>query len=157
MTDNNNKESYKNSPSGVGGMIGHFTDDDRVLQFINSNDLERLAPLGTSCPDHFLRTKISPLVLNLSTDEDVTNTAAIKEKIAADLAKDSVGSQNVYKVVDLFAEGNTAVEVGSFNHLDSAGKVLDKGFYMSYFQKKDGKYVCVRDMNVTTLPTKAPM
>ncbi|NNV55144.1 bifunctional aldolase/short-chain dehydrogenase [Limnovirga soli] len=63
-------------------MIGHFTDDDRVLQFINSNDLDRLAPLGTSCPDHFLRTKISPLVLNLSTDEDVTNTTAIKEKIA---------------------------------------------------------------------------
>ena len=44
-------------------MIGHFTDDERVLQFINSNDLERLAPLGTSCPDHFLRTKIQPLVL----------------------------------------------------------------------------------------------
>lgn len=63
-------------------MIGHFTDDDRVLQFINSNDLDRLAPLGTSCPDHFLRTKISPLVLNLSTGEDVTNTAAVKEKIA---------------------------------------------------------------------------
>jgi rhamnulose-1-phosphate aldolase/alcohol dehydrogenase len=63
-------------------MIGHFTDDDRVLQFINSNDLDRLAPLGTSCPDHFLRTKISPLVLNLSPDEDVTNTTAIKEKIA---------------------------------------------------------------------------
>jgi rhamnulose-1-phosphate aldolase/alcohol dehydrogenase len=63
-------------------MIGHFTDDDRVLQFINSNDLDRLAPLGTSCPDHFLRTKISPLVLNLSTGENVNDTAAIKEKIA---------------------------------------------------------------------------
>ena len=63
-------------------MIGHFTDDDRVLQFINSNDLDRLAPLGTSCPDHFLRTKISPLVLNLGTEEDVSNTAAVKEKIA---------------------------------------------------------------------------
>ncbi len=63
-------------------MIGHFTDDDRVLQFINSNDLDRLAPLGTSCPDHFLRTKISPLVLNLATDEDLTNTSVIKEKIA---------------------------------------------------------------------------
>src|SRR5882762_5268369 len=35
-------------------MIGHFTDDKRVLEFINSNDLDRLAPLGTSCPDHFL-------------------------------------------------------------------------------------------------------
>jgi rhamnulose-1-phosphate aldolase/alcohol dehydrogenase len=44
-------------------MVGHFSDDERVLQFINSNDLDRLAPLGTSCPDHFLRTKISPLVL----------------------------------------------------------------------------------------------
>ena len=65
-----------------GFMIGHFTDDDRVLEFINSNDLERLAPMGTSCPDHFLRTKISPLVLNLTANEDVTNTAAIKEKIA---------------------------------------------------------------------------
>ncbi len=63
-------------------MIGHFTDDDRVLQFINSNDLDRLAPLGTSCPDHFLRTKISPLVLNLATDENVGDTAAIKEKIS---------------------------------------------------------------------------
>ena len=62
-------------------MIGHFTDDERVLEFINSNDLERLAPMGTSCPDHFLRTKISPLVLNLTTDEDVNNTAAIKEKL----------------------------------------------------------------------------
>ncbi|CAN5514680.1 bifunctional rhamnulose-1-phosphate aldolase/short-chain dehydrogenase [soil metagenome] len=63
-------------------MIGHFTDDDRVLQFINSNDLDRLAPLGTSCPDHFLRTKISPLVLNLATNENVGDTAAIKERIA---------------------------------------------------------------------------
>src|SRR5687768_5624155 len=54
-----------NSPLGAGGMIGHFSDDERVLQFINSNDLDRLAPLGTSCPDHFLRTKISPLVLEL--------------------------------------------------------------------------------------------
>ena len=45
-------------------MLGHFTDDTRVLEFINSNDLAELAPLGTSCPDHFLRTKIAPLVLN---------------------------------------------------------------------------------------------
>ncbi len=44
-------------------MVGHFTDDERVLEFINSNDLPRLAPMGTSCPDHFLRTKIKPLVL----------------------------------------------------------------------------------------------
>jgi rhamnulose-1-phosphate aldolase/alcohol dehydrogenase len=45
-------------------MVGHFSDDNRVLEYINSNDLEKLAPMGTSCPDHFLRTKIAPLVLN---------------------------------------------------------------------------------------------
>lgn len=63
-------------------MIGHFTDDDRVLEFINSKDLERLAPLGTSCPDHFLRTKIRPLVLNLPVEEDLTQVDTVKEKIA---------------------------------------------------------------------------
>lgn len=63
-------------------MIGHFTDDDRVLEFINSNDLDRLAPLGTSCPDHFLRTKISPLVLPLSPDEDLSDHTAVKQKLA---------------------------------------------------------------------------
>lgn len=62
-------------------MIGHFTDDERVLEFINSNDLERLAPLGTSCPDHFLRTKIQPLVLTLEKGEDLSDVEAIKERL----------------------------------------------------------------------------
>ncbi len=63
-------------------MIGHFTDDAIVLEFINSNDLSRLAPLGTSCPDHFLRTKIQPMVLDLDPSEDVSDTEAILEKLA---------------------------------------------------------------------------
>lgn len=63
-------------------MVGHFTDDERVLEFINSNDFERLAPMGTSCPDHFLRTKISPLILPLSPNENLGESAAIKEKLA---------------------------------------------------------------------------
>src|SRR6476620_5210673 len=57
--------------SGYTRMIGHFTDDDSVLQFINSNHLDKLAPMGTSCPDHFLRTKISPLVLSLDPSADL--------------------------------------------------------------------------------------
>ena len=56
-------------------MIGHFTDDDKVLQFINSEDLERLAPLGTSCPDHFLRTKIKPLVVTIDKEKILSNPA----------------------------------------------------------------------------------
>lgn len=63
-------------------MVGHFTDDARVLEFINSNDLERLAPMGTSCPDHFLRTKINPLVLKLSPDESLADLKALQAKLA---------------------------------------------------------------------------
>ncbi len=62
-------------------MVGHFTDDARVLEFINSNDLSRLAPLGTSCPDHFLRTKISPLVLDLQPGEDLSDVKALQERL----------------------------------------------------------------------------
>lgn len=50
--------------SGHRRMLGHYTDDARVLEFVNSHDLARLAQKGTSCPDHFLRTKIRPLVLD---------------------------------------------------------------------------------------------
>lgn len=63
-------------------MVGHFTDDARVLEFINSNDLERLAPMGTSCPDHFLRTKISPLVLKLDANENLSDLKALQAKLA---------------------------------------------------------------------------
>jgi len=67
-------------------MVGHFNDDDRVLEFVNSNDLERLAPMGTSCPDHFLRTKISPLVLDLKVDEDLGNVGLVKGKLEMQFA-----------------------------------------------------------------------
>ncbi|AYM64341.1 bifunctional rhamnulose-1-phosphate aldolase/short-chain dehydrogenase [Agrobacterium fabrum] len=48
--------------------LGHFDDQDAVLEFVNSKDLKPLGNLGTSCPDHFLRTKIRPLILDLDTD-----------------------------------------------------------------------------------------
>ncbi len=49
--------------SGSHPMVGHFTDAPEVLDFVNSAEMELLAALGTSCPDHFLRTKIRPLVV----------------------------------------------------------------------------------------------
>ena len=63
-------------------MVGHFTDDERVLEFTNSKDLEKLAPLGTSCPDHFLRTKIKPLVLDLKPDADVSDAQKVIEQLS---------------------------------------------------------------------------
>ena len=49
-------------------MVGHFTDSDVVLDFLASAEHPRLAGLGTSCPDHFLRTKVKPMVLDLPRD-----------------------------------------------------------------------------------------
>lgn len=83
--------------------------------------------------------------------------AAIRESIAEGIAKDTLGGYNVYKVVDLFAEGNTAVEIGSWTQFDASGTETENGYYMSYFEKHDGKYECVRDMNVSTKPLKEGM
>ncbi|GAB3279336.1 bifunctional rhamnulose-1-phosphate aldolase/short-chain dehydrogenase [Parasphingorhabdus pacifica] len=56
-------------------QIGHFTDSAEVLDFLACSEHARLAQLGTSCPDHFLRTKVKPLVL------DLPNTASIEETV----------------------------------------------------------------------------
>jgi rhamnulose-1-phosphate aldolase/alcohol dehydrogenase len=56
-------------------QVGHFTDAQVVLDFLESSEHPRLAALGTSCPDHFLRTKVRPMVLDLpptASIEDVT-------------------------------------------------------------------------------------
>ncbi|GLP75405.1 short-chain dehydrogenase [Mycobacterium antarcticum] len=49
-------------------QVGHFTDDPRVLEFLSTSAHPRLAALGTSCPDHFLRTKVKPMVVDLPAD-----------------------------------------------------------------------------------------
>ena len=71
--------------SGTQHMVGHFNDNEEVLEFVNSYALDELAALGTSCPDHFLRTKIRPLVVPFSPKEnnldDVLET--LPQQIAA--------------------------------------------------------------------------
>jgi rhamnulose-1-phosphate aldolase/alcohol dehydrogenase len=57
-------------------QVGHFTDDARVLEFLASAEHPRLAALGTSCPDHFLRTKVKPLVLDLPAGAPVEDCVA---------------------------------------------------------------------------------
>lgn len=63
---------------------GHFTDAPEVLEFVNSNAMASLAPLGTSCPDHFLRTKIKPLIV--PPEADATQLDTLLEGYRADYA-----------------------------------------------------------------------
>ncbi|MFZ8144525.1 bifunctional rhamnulose-1-phosphate aldolase/short-chain dehydrogenase [Alteromonas macleodii] len=60
--------------SGENKLIGTVQDDDDVLRFVNSEDAARLADLGTSCPDHFLRTKIKPLYVDWNPETDSIDT-----------------------------------------------------------------------------------
>lgn len=65
-------------------QVGHFSDDPRVLEFLEAAEHPRLGALGTSCPDHFLRTKVKPLVLDLPADAAIEDSIArLKELHAA--------------------------------------------------------------------------
>jgi rhamnulose-1-phosphate aldolase/alcohol dehydrogenase len=57
-------------------QVGHYTDADVVLDFVSRAEHPRLAALGTSCPDHFLRTKVRPLVLDLPPDTPLADVVA---------------------------------------------------------------------------------
>ena len=69
--------------SGNQHMVGHFNDSPSVLEFVNSQNMEELAALGTSCPDHFLRTKIRPLVVDF--DPAKGNLDAVLAGLAAQI------------------------------------------------------------------------
>ena len=69
-------------------MIGHWTDSEDVHEFLASEKLAALAELGTSCPDHFLRTKVKPLVLDLPADAPVEEQIARLEELHAAYRED---------------------------------------------------------------------
>lgn len=69
-------------------MVGHFTDDAAVLDFLASEKAPALAALGTSCPDHFLRTKVKPMLLDLPADTDVEASVARLHELHAQYRAD---------------------------------------------------------------------
>ena len=73
------------------GMVGHFTDSSVVLDFLASTEHPRLAGLGTSCPDHFLRTKVKPLVLDLPATATVEESIARLQELAVGYREDYQG------------------------------------------------------------------
>ena len=86
---------FRGQVSAKKRLIGTIQDDEKTLRFVNSKDAERLAELGTSCPDHFLRTKIKPMYVPLEQEAltDFTEAgieafvAKLKIKLSAGLAK----------------------------------------------------------------------
>lgn len=69
-------------------QLGHFSDDAVVLDFLEATEHPRLGALGTSCPDHFLRTKVKPLILDLPADASVEESIARLKELHEDYRKD---------------------------------------------------------------------
>ena len=77
-------------------MIGNFSDADVVLDFISRKELTRLGALGTSCPDHFLRTKVSPMILDTPADAPIEAVIARAHELHEEYRKGYADYYNRY-------------------------------------------------------------
>lgn len=80
--------------------VGHFSDDAAVLEFLASAEHPRLGALGTSCPDHFLRTKVKPLILDLPANASIDDSIARLKELHAEYRKDYAAYYERNKVAD---------------------------------------------------------
>ncbi|MEO5983949.1 MAG: DUF4440 domain-containing protein [Ferruginibacter sp.] len=76
----------------------------------------------------------------------IEGNAAIKKDIEEGLAKRPIGSKTTYEVMDVYGSGDYATEVGKTTRMDSTGKVITKGKYMAIWEKRNGKWICIRDI-----------
>jgi rhamnulose-1-phosphate aldolase/alcohol dehydrogenase len=81
-------------------QVGHFTDAEVVLDFVNSQRLPELAALGTSCPDHFLRTKVKPLVVDTAPDAPLAEVVARLHELHAAYREDYRGYYERHATAD---------------------------------------------------------
>ncbi|WP_416906384.1 bifunctional aldolase/short-chain dehydrogenase [Micromonospora echinospora] len=81
-------------------QVGHFTDSDTVLDFVSRAEHPRLAALGTSCPDHFLRTKVRPMVLDLPPDAPLDDVVARLRELHEEYRRDYRGYYERYADAD---------------------------------------------------------
>jgi ketosteroid isomerase-like protein len=73
--------------------------------------------------------------------------AAIRKDIAESLAKRGKGATVAYDIMDVFGDENTVTEIGKVTVKDASGKITSTGKYMAVWEKRNGKYICVRDIS----------
>lgn len=84
---------------------------------------------------------------SLATDKPMLEgNAAIKKDIEESLAKRPKGAKLTYDVMDVYGAGDYATEVGKTTRMDSTGKVTTTGKYMAIWEKRNGKWICIRDI-----------
>ncbi len=76
----------------------------------------------------------------------ISGKAAIQKKQEADFAKPSPYASIAFETMDVYAQGNVATEVGKSMYKDAAGKTTGGGKYIAVYEKRDGKYLCIREI-----------
>ena len=76
----------------------------------------------------------------------VSGKEAIQKKLEADFAKPSTYASIAFETLDVYAQGNEATEVGKTMYKDAAGKTIGAGKYIAVYEKRDGKYLCIREI-----------
>ena len=74
---------------------------------------------------------------------------AIKKDLEASMATREEGSTTKYEVLDIYGDENIVTEIGKSTRMDASGKVVSTGKYIAIWEKRDGEYVCVREMSFT--------
>jgi len=97
-----------------------------------------------------------PAILALYADDAVSmgsgspmavGKAAIQKELEASMASRPAGVTVAYEVLDVFGDENEVTEVGKITRKDASGKVISTGKYIAIWEKRDGKYICVRDIS----------
>jgi uncharacterized protein (TIGR02246 family) len=76
----------------------------------------------------------------------IVGKAAIQKDTEQSLAKRAQGETVAYETLEVFGDGNTVTEIGTAISKDASGKVVRTGKYMAIWEKRDGKYICIRDI-----------
>ena len=84
----------------------------------------------------------------------IKGRAAIQKDIEDGMAKRAKGETVAYQTLEIFGDGNTVTEIGTAISKDAAGKVIRTGKYMAIWEKRDGKYICIRDIYNTDAAVK---
>ncbi len=85
--------------------------------------------------------------ISLSNNAPMTvGKAAIQKETEENLAKKPQGETVAYETLEVFGDGNTVTEIGKAISKDASGKVIRTGKYMAVWEKRDGKYICIRDI-----------
>ena len=110
--------------------------EDRFASAYNNRNVDSITYYADSAISYF------------AGEKPIVGKAAIHQHIANELLDFPHGAKVSFKTIEIYvtADGNNVAEIGEFQQVDSIGTLLHRGHYFSFFAKRNGKFVCMRDM-----------